>query len=416
MMSNRTAAVVGGKLSEEGGETAIRLEYVVIAIAYFGLALGYLPGLRMNRASIALVGAGFLIALNVLSLKQAWEAIDSQTIVFLLSTMIVNASLAHAGFFQLAIAQLLWFTRSPFGLMVMLTLGSGFLSALVLNDTIALIFTPLILDLTSALGLNPIPYLLAMAGATNIGSVATLSGNPQNILIGSFSKIGYLEFARSLAPIAISGLVIQIGLIWLLYPAVRSRLPLESVSLPKPRIFKPLLIKTVLITAALFIAFILGFPLAESALFAASLLLISRRIKPDRLLQPIDWNLLIMFSGLFILTKATQQLNLTAPLTSAINTPEKLLGITAILSNLVSNVPAVLLIHPLIEPSDTQSWLRLAAASTLAGNLTIFGSVANLIMIEAAVRLGYRLSFLEHLRFGIPITAITLLLTYWWIR
>ncbi|MBD1844086.1 anion transporter [Cyanobacteria bacterium FACHB-63] len=370
----------------------------------------------MNRAAIALVGAGFLVALNVLTLRQAWDAIDTETIVFLLSMMIVNASLSAAGFFQLAIAQLLRFTRSPFGLMVMLTIASGVLSAIVLNDTIALIFTPLILNLTRTLGLNPIPYLLAMAGATNIGSVATLSGNPQNILIGSFSKIGYLEFARSLLPIAVVGLVSQIGLIWLLYPEVRSRVPLQSVSLPKPQIFKPLLIKSVLITAGLFVAFILGFPLAETALIAASLLLISRRIRPDRLLQPIDWNLLVMFSGLFILTKATQQLNLTAPFTSAIDTPEKLLTITALLSNLVSNVPAVLLIHPLIQPSDTESWLRLAAASTLAGNLSIFGSVANLIMVEAVARLGYRLSFLEHLRFGVPITAITLLLTYLWIR
>lgn len=407
---------MGGKLSEEGGETVIRLEYVVLIIAYFGLALGYLPGLRMNRAAIALVGAGFLVALNVLTLRQAWDAIDTETIVFLLSMMIVNASLSAAGFFQMAIAQLLRLTRSPFGLMVMLTIASGVLSAIVLNDTIALIFTPLILNLTRTLGLNPIPYLLAMAGATNIGSVATLSGNPQNILIGSFSKIGYLEFARSLLPIAVVGLVIQIGLIWLLYPDVRSRVPLQSVSLPKSQIFKPLLIKSVLITAGLFVAFILGFPLAKTALIAASLLLISRRIRPDRLLQPIDWNLLVMFSGLFILTKATQQLNLTAPFTSAIDTPEKLLTITALLSNLVSNVPAVLLIHPLIQPSDTESWLRLAAASTLAGNLSIFGSVANLIMVEAVARLGYRLSFLEHLRFGVPITAITLLLTYLWIR
>ncbi|BAU11565.1 arsenical pump membrane protein [Leptolyngbya sp. NIES-3755] len=416
MMSDPKGTVLGGKLSEEGGETVIRVEYIVITIAYFGLALGYLPGLRMTRASIALVSAGLLIALKVLTLQQAWDAIDSQTIVFLLSSMIVNASLAQAGFFQIAIARLLSLTRSPFGLMVMLTVGSGILSAVVLNDTIALIFTPLILDLTSTLGLNPIPYLLAMAGATNLGSVATLSGNPQNILIGSFSKISYLDFARSLLPIAIAGLIIQIGLIWLLYPEVRSTTPLEAFSLPKPRIYKPLLIKTVVITAALFIAFILGFPLAESALFAASLLLISRRIKPDRLLQPIDWNLLMMFSGLFILTKATQQLNLTAPLTNAIDTPEKLIGITAILSNLVSNVPAVLLIHPLIQQSDTQSWLRLAASSTLAGNLTFFGSVANLIMIEAANRLGYRLSFFEHLRFGVPLTLITLLLTYLWIR
>lgn len=192
----------------------IFLKYVTIALTYFGLALCYLPGLRMNRATIALVGSAFVIALGVLSLKDAWDAIDATTIVFLLSMMIVNASLSYSGFFRVALMGLLSVTQSPFGLLVMLTFGSGILSAIFLNDTIALIFTPLILNLSKALRLNPIPHLLAMAGATNIGSVATLSGNPQNILIGSFSGIGYLEFARSLAPIALIGLMIQIAVLW----------------------------------------------------------------------------------------------------------------------------------------------------------------------------------------------------------
>ncbi|MGI2903973.1 anion transporter [Tolypothrix sp. VBCCA 56010] len=393
--------------------------YSVLGLTYLGLALGSLPGLRMNRATIALVGSAFLIALGVVTLHEAWEAIDAKTIVFLLSMMVVNANLAYAGFFPQALSVLLSFTRSPLGILIALTFGSGILSAIFLNDTIALIFTPLTLSLTQALGLNPIPYLLAVAGATNIGSVATLSGNPQNILIGSFSGIGYLEFLRALIPVAVIGLIIQIELLWLLYPEVRSRsVPqvslqaCDNLNTTKTRIFKPLYQKTLIITTGLLIAFVAGLPLTESALVAASLLLITRRVKPQRILKKVDWNLLVMFSGLFILTRVTQKLNLLQPFTHAINSAASLLGVTAILSNLISNVPAVLLLQPLIPKHDTHSWLLLAAGSTLAGNLTLFGSVANLIVAEAANELGYKLTFWEHLRFGAPLTVCTLVLVY----
>ena len=179
----------------------------------------------MNRATIALVGAAALMALGVLDLKTAWGAIDYKTLVFLFGMMVISANLAAAGFFQLSLDYLMRYVRSPFGLIGVLTLGSGALSALFMNDTIALILTPLVVSLTVSLKLNPIPYLLALAGATNIGSAATLSGNPQNILIGSFSGIGYLDFAKALTPLAIVGLFIQIGWLWCLYPEVRSLKP-----------------------------------------------------------------------------------------------------------------------------------------------------------------------------------------------
>ncbi|HEY9672978.1 MAG TPA: anion transporter [Waterburya sp.] len=369
----------------------------------------------MNRATIALVGSAFLITLGVLNLREAWDAIDANTIVFLLSMMVVNANLSYSGFFQLALSFLIRLTSSPFGLLVVLTFGSGILSAFFLNDTLALVFTPLALSLTQALKLNPIPFLLAIAGATNIGSVATLSGNPQNILIGSFSQIKYLEFAKSLTPVALVGLVLQIGILWLLYPEVRS---IESESNPpqiRYRIFKPLFTKTLIVTTGLLVAFAVGVPLGEASLTAAALLLITRRVKPQKVLRRVDWNLLVMFSGLFILTHATQKLNLLQPFTRLANTSLGFLGVTAILSNLISNVPAVLLLHSLIEKSDISSWLLLSAGSTLAGNLTLFGSVANLIVVEAAAQLGYELTFKEHLRFGLPLTLMTLAIAYFWV-
>ncbi|MEG3938407.1 anion transporter [Microcoleus sp. S36b_A3] len=393
----------------------ITLNYLILGLTYLGFGLGYLPGLRMNRAAIAIVGSAFAVALGILDLKTAWEAIDPSTIIFLLGMMVINSTLEASGFFQLALEFLTRFTRSPFGILVAVTFGSGILSAFFLNDTTAMLLAPLTLTLTRSLSLNPLPYLLALAGGTNLGSVATISGNPQNILVGSFSGISYWEFSRTLAPVALICLVVQVIWLWWLYPEVRSCKSLPAVSQVRYRLFKPLLAKSLLVTAGLLVAFLAGAPLAESAWIAASILLITRRVKSDRILQRVDWNLLVMFAGLFIVTKAVQQLGLLDNLTNLTGTPLSLLGTTVILSNLISNVPAVLVLQSLIPKTDTQAWLLLAAGSTLAGNLTLLGSVANLIVAEIAEKTGDRLTFKEHLRFGLPLTFVTLGIAYFWI-
>lgn len=392
----------------------IVLRYIVVGLTYMGLGLGYIPGLKMNRASIALVGASLLMALGVLDLKAAWGAIDYKTLIFLFSMMVISANLAYSGFFQLALEKVMQSIQSPLGLLIVVTFGSGILSAFFLNDTIALILTPLILGLTQALSLKPIPYLLALAGATNLGSVATLSGNPQNILIGSFSGISYVSFAKALTPLALVSLLIQIVLLWLLYPDVRSTKSCLSDTPIRYRVYKPLLIKSLVITAGLFVAFLIGIPPAQATLIAAGLLLINR-LKPQRVFNKVDWDLLVMFSGLFIVTAGVEKLGILNLFSGLVYTPLSILGVTAVLSNLVSNVPAVLLLQRLIPHPDTKTWLLLAASSTLAGNLTLLGSVANLIVAEAVKKLGYHLSFWEHLRFGLPLTILTLMLAYWWI-
>jgi Na+/H+ antiporter NhaD/arsenite permease-like protein len=330
--------------------------------------------------------------------------------------MVLNAHLGYAGFFQLVMDRLVHFAKSPLGLLVWLTFATGVLSALFLNDTMAILLTPLVLALTRALSLSPVPYLLALAGATNLGSVATLTGNPQNILVGSFSRIPYLEFALALTPVALAGLALQVGLLYLLYPAVRSRQPLPPLPPLRFRFNRGLLTKGLFITAGLLGAFLLNYPLAQAALVAAGFSLLSRRIRSERFFSRVDWELLVLFSGLFIVTRAVGELGLLRPLEALAQSSWGLLWVTAGLSNLISNVPAVLLLHPLIPQGDTQGWLMLAAASTLAGNLTLLGSVANLIVAEAARREGYKLSFLEHLRFGLPLTLVTLLLAYGWIH
>ncbi|MER3537416.1 MAG: anion transporter [Thermus sp.] len=395
------------------GEAKELLALFVLVLTYLGLGVGHLPGYRMNRAGIALVGAAFLILLGVLDLETAWRALDPDALVFLFGVMVLNAQLSYAGFFPWATLGLLRMARSPFALLVLLTFGTGLLSAFFLNDTMALLLTPLVLELTRALTLRPLPYLLALAGATNLGSVATLTGNPQNILVGAVSGIPYLDFARALAPVALVGLALQVGLIALLFPETRSLAPLPAFSVPRFRLHQGMLAKGLGVAAALFLAFLLGYPLAQGALVAAGAVLFTRRLRSERFFVRVDWELLVMFSGLFMVTQGVRVLGLLDPIRPWAETPLGLLLSTALLSNLVSNVPAVLLLSPLVE--DQKAWLLLAAASTLAGNLTLLGSVANLIVAEAARRAGEGLTVWDHLRFGLPLSLLTLAFAYLWL-
>ncbi|MCS7030066.1 MAG: anion transporter [Gloeomargarita sp. SKYG116] len=388
------------------------LTIAILLVTYGGLALGKWPGLGLNRPTIALVGAAALVGVGAMSIPQAWQAMDARTMVFLLSMMVVNGALSQVGIFARVLQGLVRHSRHPLGLLLWVTGGTGVLSAFLLNDTLALVATPLVIQVTQALRLNPVPYLLALAAATNIGSVATISGNPQNILVGSFSGISYGEFARVMTPVAVAGLGILVGLIWWFYPEVRSRKrfslpPLPDLTPPTPEFWGH-----VLVTVGLFGAFVAGVPLAEAALVTAAIFLCWRRDHPEGLLAWVDWGLLVLFAGLFILTQTTRNLGIWQSLASLGTHTWVFMGLVTLLSNLISNVPTVLLLHPLIAPDDTQGWLLLAAASTLAGNLTLFGAVANLITVEAAGRAGYPVSFWTHFQLGLPLTLLTLIVAY----
>ncbi|MEN9244943.1 MAG: anion transporter [Gloeomargarita sp. DG02_4_bins_56] len=392
------------------------LTLVVLVVTYGGLGLGKWPGLGLNRPTIALVGAAAVVAVGGMTVSEAWQAMDARTMVFLFSMMVVNGGLSEAGVLAGLLRGLVRHSRHPLGLLLVVTVGTGILSAFLLNDTLALVATPLIVQATQALGLNPVPYLLALAGATNVGSVATLSGNPQNILVGSLAGIGYAGFAQVMTPVAVMGLVILVGLVWLLYPEVRSRQRFPAIVLSQEPRQPPGFWFHGLITLGLLLGFAVGVPLAEAALVTAAVSLLGQRRHPERWLTQVDWGLLVLFGGLFILTQTIQNLGMLQPLTAMVSHPWELTGWVAVFSNLLSNVPTVLLLHGLIPPEDTQSWLLLAASSTLAGNLTLFGAVANLITVEAAERAGYRVSFGTHLRLGVPLTGLTLGVAYFWIR
>jgi Na+/H+ antiporter NhaD/arsenite permease-like protein len=283
-------------------------------------------------------------------------------------------------------------------------------------------FTPLVLTVTTALKRNPIPYLIGLATAANIGSSATITGNPQNMLIGISSGIPYMQFAFALAPVALIGLVIAWLVIVLIYrPEFAGAKLSGTFDLPN-QTYQPLMRKSLALTVLMLAAFLLGAPIALSALCAAAALLITRRLKPSRILAQVDWSILVFFSGLFVVTGALTAAGfadslfaLAEPIARAGVLP--LTVVTALLSNLISNVPAVLLFRPLVEhfADPRRAWLTLAMASTLAGNLTLLGSVANLIVAEIAGTKGVKLTFSEYLRAGVPITLLTLAAGVLWL-
>jgi Na+/H+ antiporter NhaD/arsenite permease-like protein len=389
----------------------------VIACTLVGVAVGRYPRLRMNRATIALVGAVLLVALGAVPLARARAAVDLDTLGLLLGMMVLNANLRLAGFFRLVAAKLASRAHSPRQLLAALTLTAGALSALFLNDTVVLVLTPLVLEVTAAAGLAPIPYLVALATAANVGSVATLVGNPQNMLIGVSSGISFVRFAGALAPVAAGGLLGVYLVILAVYRrdlAPRPQPPAEPAPPQRVATYRPLLRKSVTATVLLLVALAAGVPPALAALGAAALLLVTRRVKPERVFREIDWSLLVFFAGLFVVTAAVEE---TAAATAAyelIGTAARaslpgFVGAAAVLSNLISNVPAVMLLRPAIAhlPHAEPVWLALAMATTLAGNLTLLGSVANLIVAETAARRRVRLGFLEYLKAGLPITLVS---------
>jgi len=394
----------------------------VIPLTLVGVAVGRYPGLRMNRATIALAGGVALIAAGAISLEEAYAALDLDTLALLFSMMVLNVNLRGSGFFKLVGRWVIRWARSPRQLLALIVITSGLLSALFLNDTIVLMFTPLVLEIVLVLGRNPIPYLVGLVAAANIGSAATITGNPQNMLIGASSRIPYLRFTAALAPAALAGLAVAWGVLVLVYRKEFARGRLEAILEQRMRLVRPLLYKSLLATTGMLIAFLAGAPIALAALAAATALLITRRVKPQRIFREVDFSLLVFFAGLFIVTGAIESTGLSdrllcvaRPVAEAGVAP--LAGVSVVLSNLVSNVPAVMLFRPLIPHlSDPEkAWLTLAMATTFAGNLTLLGSVANLIVAESARERGVQLSFGEYLKAGVPITLVSLVLGVLWL-
>jgi Na+/H+ antiporter NhaD/arsenite permease-like protein len=412
----------GGRLEGVLLSTLQWLSLIIALTTILGVALGRFPWVRMSRAAIAFLGAASLVACGVLSVEEAWAQVDGGTMLLLLSLMIINTLLALGGFFRFLARWVVGRAGSPLGLLAALVFTSGVLSALFLNDTVVLMLTPLVVGITRSLKRPAVPYLIALATSANVGSVATITGNPQNLIIGMRSGLSYLTFMQGLAPVALIGLVVVVLVIAAGYPQEFFRARLEPVVLPEVEVQRALLIKASIVSALMLMAFLAGVPVAAAALVAAAVLLVTRRVKSDKVFARLNWDLLVLFGGLFIVTGALQETGVSERLflvlQPLLNAGVAWLSVLVlVLSNLLSNVPAVLLIAPFIPDfaDPARAWLVVAMASTLAGNLTLVGSVANLIVAESARREGVRVGFWDYGRLGVPITLLTLAVGVLWL-
>jgi Na+/H+ antiporter NhaD/arsenite permease-like protein len=393
------------------------------------LAAGKVPRLRMDRAGIAWVGAALVLASGLLTFDQAVASIDFATIALLLGMMVVVGFLRLANFFDRLANGVLSRVHTPRALLAATMALSGFLSAFLVNDVVCVALTPLVCHLAARLRFDPKPHLLGLALAANIGSTATLTGNPQNMIIGNLSGIPYVRFTLRLAPVALAGLAAAFAVIAYVYRSALQPVPaterkLEPFDEPPPRYaHSRLLIKSLLVTLAAVAGFFAGAPMAVVAIIAAAALLLGR-VNPPKVYRQVDWGLLVMFAGLFVVVHAfevhvAQQWGVERWQALQQSPVVFLSLISAGLSNLVSNVPAVLLFKPVIPamPPEVQetAWLALAMSSTLAGNLTVLGSVANLIVVEIARREGTEISFWDYLKVGAPVTLITLTIGVIWL-
>ncbi|HEY6431802.1 MAG TPA: anion transporter [Acetobacteraceae bacterium] len=394
----------------------------IFVASYLALAIGRVPGLSIDRAGIALVGGALMLASGAISLPDAYKAIDLGTLSLLLGMMLVVANLRLSGVFAIATRWVAGHARRPVLLLGAVILVSGIASAFLVNDAICLVLAPLVVDLAQALRRRPMPYLLAVAMASNIGSTATITGNPQNMLIGTSSGISYADFAASLGPIAAVGLIVLLGLAVLLH-----WWEFRDGAMPAParqlvHAHPVLAARSLIATVAVIILFFIGVPPAEAAILIGALLLLTRRLRSARIYAEIDWSLLLMFAGLFVIVAAAEQQLLTGDIIAQagrlhLDRTFPLTGITAVLSNLVSNVPAVLVLKPFVAAlSDPRkAWKVIAMASTLAGNFTLLGSVANLIVAEKSAQRGVTITFWDYFRLGAPVTVLTLLIGAFWL-
>lgn len=395
-------------------------QLVVLVILIFTLAiftLGKSPVFRVDRTGSVIVGSVIILACGFVSFDQAIGFVDFRTIVILFCMMLVVANLKVAGLFEYLGSMILQRVRSERMLLAVVIASTGFMSAVAINDIICLLFTPVVLLLCKQLCIDAKPYLIAVAMSSNIGSAATLLGNPQNILVGSLSQLNLLAYVLAVLPIVVVGLVITYLVIYYLYKDNMQANICANAS-TSLHYHKYLLIKGLLVLLAIVVGYMAGFDLTLLAMSGAAFLLITRRINPNKLYTSIDFNLLIMFVGLFIVIGEVEHSGLLKSFLRML--PDDITSsfgfftvLTVVLSNIVSNVPAVLLLQGFVPTEQSAAWwTALALFSTIAGNLTLFGSMANLIVVEIAKREHVQVSAREYLRVGLPVTIILTVIAY----
>jgi Na+/H+ antiporter NhaD/arsenite permease-like protein len=395
----------------------------VFAIVYLGMFLGGLPKLKLDRSGVALLGAIAVIGIGALDTEQAARAVDLPTIVLLFSFMVVSAQMRLGGFYTAVTRGVAELPLSRNGLLGALLAVAAVLSAVFSNDIVCLAMTPVVARICLQRGFAPLPFLVGLACAANIGSAATLIGNPQNMLIGSLMQLSFAGYAHAALPPVVLSLVA----LWLWLAWVQRRAPvLPATTMANPEDDPPFdtwqTIKGLAIASALLVIFLFtSWPREVAALVAAGLLLLSRRFHSSHVMGFIDWELLILFIGLFVVNHAFETTGLAAQAVGWLAAqgvhladPGPLFVAGLALSNLVSNVPAVMLLIPHLSGHEAAT--TLALVSTFAGNLLLVGSIANLIVVDLARKSGIEIDWRGHARIGVPITLVTTGIVWFWLR
>jgi Na+/H+ antiporter NhaD/arsenite permease-like protein len=392
---------------------------VILVATYLLIAVQQVPLLRLNRPAAALLGAVAMVTIGGLPLHDAYAAVDLDIMVFLLGVLLIAGFLEAGGFFEWAARRIVVRAHSPRALLAAVVGVSGLLSAFFVNDTICLVLTPLMLAVLRPLRLKPLPFLLAIALSSNVGSAMTPTGNPQNMLIGVASGIRFARFIAMLAIPSLGGLVIVfVVLAWLHRRDLAVELPADA-EIPDAPFDRSLVVRSLVVFGGALVCWLAGLSLPLVAITAAAILIAIAQRDPSEAFAKVEWSLLLFFGALFVVMRGARDLPLIASLTAAAaaqlhGAPVHDAVVTSAamvaLSNLVSNVPAVILWLPVVPnvAAPTFIWLVMAMSSTFAGNLTLVGSMANLIVAERAESRGERLGFVDYMKAGVPVTLLTL--------
>lgn len=397
------------------------LVLAVFVAVYAGLALGRVPGLAIDRTGFALLGALVLYAAGAVDDAGVAAAVDVPTLVVLFGLMVLSAQFYVSGFYDLCAHAIGHAAASPHRLLALTIAIAGALSAVLANDVVVFAMTPLLCRGIAARGLDPRPYVIALAGAANAGSAATIIGNPQNILIGQAGHLDFWSFLAVCGPPALAALAIvyaTVAATWRQALADPGRAPGHD----RPVVDRRGVAKGAVATVALLACFALPVPQATGVLVVAGALLVTRRRTTREMLAHVDWPLLLLFVGLFVITDAVAGLPVVTDTVAGLRAAGFDLARLPVLaplalaaSNTIGNVPAVVLalaLHPDLPASALRA---LALLSTLAGNLLLVGSLANLIVAERAAGEGVRLGFADHARSGIPMTLASIAVATGWL-
>jgi len=395
-------------------ELAASAIFVITYVLISGRQLKILP---LNRPAAALLGAVLMIATGVMTPERAYRAINYDTLVLLLGMMLISAYLYLAHFFEWAAELVLNFSRTPERLLLYITLTSGILSALLVNDTICLMLTPLVVAVIRRGKLPLLPFLIALATSANVGSVATLVGNPQNMIIGHFSRIPFSEFSRALLPAALVGLAINFFILRFGFRKMLRKTAIDRTEHAAPKLERSLFVLVCVVLVSIFAGFLAGLNLAWTAMAGAALVMMLARRDTHDVLKLVDWHLLLFFAALFVVVDGLSDTGLPEAIYSRLqpifgsSTPAQAWNLTwfsVVGSNVFSNVPFVLVAGKWIGnfAQPELMWKVMALATTFAGNLTILGSVANIIVVESA-RGHVDVGFWDYAKYGIPVTILT---------